>query len=185
MNILSTKLLLSSERQEWKWVQVEAQEKNLISLADNLKQQLQVSANKVAFSASLLDQGSGTTGPALTETTLAFKHVVRNIGDAYNPQTGVFTAPLRGAYHSEWYIGINKDGSAITSLMKNDQQVFTARNNLDPKYNLEVGFGSASNGASLLLEAGDVVFVRLWSGHVVHDDENHICTFSGHLLFPM
>uniref|UniRef100_A0A3B5MNW2 C1q domain-containing protein n=1 Tax=Xiphophorus couchianus TaxID=32473 RepID=A0A3B5MNW2_9TELE len=144
-----------------------------------------ISANKVAFSASLLDQGSGTTGPALTETTLAFKHVVTNIGDAYNPQTGVFTAPLRGAYHSEWYIGINKDGSAITSLVKNDQQVFTARNNLDPKYNPEVGFGSASNGASLLLEAGDVVFVRLWSGHVVHDDENHICTFSGHLLFPM
>lgn len=98
---------------------------------------------------------------------------------------GVFTAPLRGAYHSEWYIGINTDGSAITSLVKNDQQVFTARNNLDPKYNPEVGFGSASNGASLLLEAGDVVFVRLWSGHVVHDDENHICTFSGHLLFPM
>ncbi|XP_014907489.1 complement C1q-like protein 2 [Poecilia latipinna] len=178
-------LTKKTEGQEWKRVQVDAQEKNLISLAENLKQQLQVSANKVAFSASLLAQGSGTTGPVLRDTTLVFKRVVTNIGDAYNPHTGVFTAPLRGAYHFQWYIGVNNDENTITSLVKNDQQVFTARNNLDSYEYLILGFGSASNGVSLLLEAGDVVFVRLWSGHVIYDDENHICTFSGHLLFPM
>ncbi|XP_014850120.1 PREDICTED: complement C1q-like protein 2 isoform X2 [Poecilia mexicana] len=173
------------EGQEWKLVQADAHEKDLISLVDKLKQQLNVSGNKVAFSASLLAQGSGITGPVLRDTTLVFKRVVTNIGDAYNPQTGVFTAPLRGAYHFQWYIGVNNGGNTITSLVKNDQQVFTARNNLDSYEYLILGFGSASNGVSLLLEAGDVVFVRLWSGHVIYDDENHICTFSGHLLFPM
>ncbi|XP_007545219.1 cerebellin-2-like, partial [Poecilia formosa] len=175
------------EGQEWKRVQVDAQEKNLISLTDNLKQQLQVSANKVAFSASLLNETDKYTGPFAILTTLVFKRVVTNIGDAYNPQTGVFTAPLRGAYHFQWCISSYKDETTAAVLVKNDQQVFSAweYRGFFTTMNDDMGISSASNGASLLLEEGDAVSLRLFPLCVIFDYGLHISSFSGHLLFPM
>uniref|UniRef100_A0A096LSL2 C1q domain-containing protein n=1 Tax=Poecilia formosa TaxID=48698 RepID=A0A096LSL2_POEFO len=168
-----------------KRVQVDAQEKNLISLTDNLKQQLQ--ANKVAFSASLLNETDKYTGPFAILTTLVFKRVVTNIGDAYNPQTGVFTAPLRGAYHFQWCISSYKDETTAAVLVKNDQQVFSAweYRGFFTTMNDDMGISSASNGASLLLEEGDAVSLRLFPLCVIFDYGLHISSFSGHLLFPM
>uniref|UniRef100_A0A8C6UCL8 Cerebellin 10 n=1 Tax=Neogobius melanostomus TaxID=47308 RepID=A0A8C6UCL8_9GOBI len=65
---------------------------------------LLIPVGQVAFSASLLESGSGTLGPINAHTTLVFKHVVSNIGKAYSPHTGIFTAPVRGAYHFEFYL---------------------------------------------------------------------------------
>ncbi|KAI9526638.1 hypothetical protein NQZ68_037202 [Dissostichus eleginoides] len=48
---------------------------------------------QVAFSASLLASGSATIGPFNTQTNLVFRNVFTNIGNAYNPNTGVFIAP--------------------------------------------------------------------------------------------
>ncbi len=44
---------------------------------------------------------------------------------------------------------------------------------------------NSSNGAVLILEVGDVVFVRLWSGRSIHDNWVNHNTFSGYLLFPL
>ncbi|XP_028450428.1 complement C1q-like protein 4 [Perca flavescens] len=148
---------------------------------DILKQQLQV--RQVAFSASLLaGGGETTTGPFPKDTILIFKHVPTNIGNAYNPNTGVFTAPVRGAYHFEWWVGAHGDNGAHASaavLVKNSENIFLAWEH-QKDY-----FGTASNGVTLLLEVGDVVFVRLWVNTRAFDNENHHTTFSGHLLFPM
>lgn len=44
---------------------------------------------RVSFSASLREPGApGSTGPDEEEITLIYQHVITNIGDAYNPETG-------------------------------------------------------------------------------------------------
>uniref|UniRef100_A0A8C6WVQ5 C1q domain-containing protein n=1 Tax=Neogobius melanostomus TaxID=47308 RepID=A0A8C6WVQ5_9GOBI len=84
---------------------------------------------QVAFSASLLESGSGTLGPFNAQTTLVFKHVVSNIGKAYSPHTGIFTAPVRGAYHFEFYVFAEggSPGSTRVGLEKNGEHVFNAQ----------------------------------------------------------
>nr|XP_033485502.1 uncharacterized protein LOC117258586 [Epinephelus lanceolatus] len=136
---------------------------------------------QVAFSASLLASGEGDVGPFNTDISLVFRHVVTNIGNAYNPNTGFFTAPVRGAYHFEFYIGAGGHASHASGavLYKNGGRVIIAYEH-QPSH-----FGKSSNGATLLLEVGDVVHLRLWANRRIFDNENHHSTFSGHLLFTM
>uniref|UniRef100_A0A673AF13 Cerebellin 10 n=1 Tax=Sphaeramia orbicularis TaxID=375764 RepID=A0A673AF13_9TELE len=127
-----------------------------------------LTVKQVAFSASLVATGSRHFGPFSALYTLAFKHVITNIGNAYNPNTGVFTALVKGAYHFEFYIyehGHASHGSGAV-LVKNGHHIFIAYQN-QTSY-----LSSSSSGVTLILEVGDVV-------------ENHYTTFSGHLLFTM
>ncbi|XP_051233621.1 uncharacterized protein LOC127350758 [Dicentrarchus labrax] len=167
------------KRQETELKRQESELKKQESEVVKLKQLLKV--GQVAFSASLLAKGHGHVGPFPTLTTLIFKHVTTNIGKAYNPHTGIFTAPVRGAYHFEWYIIAHGDAKHPTAavLVKNSENTFLAweRQKSDS--------GSAAMGVTLLLEVGDVVFLRLWTNSRVFDNTNHHTTFSGHLLFTM
>ncbi|XP_014877557.1 complement C1q-like protein 2 [Poecilia latipinna] len=144
------------------------------------KLQEQNQAKHLAFSASLLATGQGHTGPFNTHINLIFKHVVTNIGNAYNPNTGLFTAPVRGVYHFEFHIyGHGSNNPTSAELVKNRQQIFTAWTSQP------AGGQKASNGVSLLLEIGDVVFLRMRANSWVADTAGHHTTFSGHLLFTM
>ncbi|XP_035846749.1 collagen alpha-1(VIII) chain-like [Sander lucioperca] len=171
---------LKTEVDKLKQQQIEqaAQQKTEV---DKLKKQLQV--RQVAFSASLLPGVEPVTlGPFPTATTLIYKKVVTNIGNAYNSNTGMFTAPLRGAYHFEWHVSAHGDNGAHGSgawLVKNNENGFMA-------WEFQAtGLMTSSNSVVLLLEAGDVVFVRLPPKALVFDNDNDHTTFSGHLLFPM
>ncbi|XP_024292252.2 complement C1q-like protein 2 [Oncorhynchus tshawytscha] len=137
---------------------------------------------KVAFSASLAAPGQGgDTGPFNTGITLVYRHIYSNIGNAYNPTTGIFTAPVRGLYLFRFYIYGEGDSSASTTaaLHKNGHHVAVAH------AHQATGGINSSNGVSLLLEVGDVVYMHLWVGDKIYDSEYHHSTFSGHLLFTM
>uniref|UniRef100_A0A8C9XI96 Complement C1q-like protein 4 n=1 Tax=Sander lucioperca TaxID=283035 RepID=A0A8C9XI96_SANLU len=113
---------------------------------DKLKQQLQV--RQVAFSASLVVAGISRIGPVPSETTLIYKYVPTNIGNAYNSTTGVFTAPVRGAYHFEWHFNGDTSQGSAGWLVKKSEKVFAVFEQQG------TGFMSASNGVTLLLEVG-------------------------------
>ncbi|KAK3546539.1 hypothetical protein QTP70_026522 [Hemibagrus guttatus] len=138
---------------------------------------------RVAFSAFLLNPvGPTNVGPFDSTTTLVYKHVFLNIGEAYNPNTGIFTAPLKGAYVFRVFSkAIGHSGNSVTAgLFKNGRHMFSTH------AHLSAGFYSSSNGATLPLEKGDTVSVRLYAGAWIFDNgEHHHSSFSGHLLFPL
>ncbi|XP_016316496.1 cerebellin-2-like isoform X1 [Sinocyclocheilus anshuiensis] len=152
-----------------------------IKMDEQIKQN---QASKVAFSASLLTSfGSHNIGPFHNGLhTLIYKHVFLNTGNAYDPNTGIFTAPVKGAYAFRVFSKASGDKNrAVTAgLFKNDQHIISTYAHQTS------GFISSSNGVSLLLERGDKVKVNLYPGQWIFDNgEHHHSTFSGHLLFPM
>ncbi|XP_036414566.1 uncharacterized protein LOC118799135 isoform X2 [Colossoma macropomum] len=144
---------------------------------ESLKQENQ--ERKVAFSASLLVDGDGHTGPYSTLFPLVYKNVFTNIGKAYNPATGIFTAPVRGVYQFRFHIHGYSGRVVAVQLHKNGHQVAGTYAYQDQHR------VSSSNGVSLLLEVGDVVCIKLHPNSWIYDSDFHHCTFSGHMLFSI
>ncbi|XP_036407922.1 complement C1q-like protein 2 [Megalops cyprinoides] len=137
---------------------------------------------QVAFSAALRESGSGNIGPFAIDTVLQYKKIFSNIGNCYNPSTGIFTARVRGAYYFRFSAFNNIDGTPSTNvvLMKNDMRTVSIWDKSPSDTN-----DSASNAVVLQLEEGDSVFVRLPANNRVFDDMGYYNSFSGFLLFPM
>ncbi|XP_077091497.1 uncharacterized protein LOC143742500 [Siphateles boraxobius] len=134
---------------------------------------------EIAFSAGLIQSGSDYIGPFTSEITLSYRNVFTNIGNAYNPITGIFTAPLKGAYMFRISVFSHGPTHSAASIFKNGERVVLAYAG-QPQSEL-----NSSNGAVLILEVGDVVYVKLWSGTRIYDNDNSHSTFSGFLLFPL
>ncbi|XDV25739.1 hypothetical protein PO909_029606 [Leuciscus waleckii] len=134
---------------------------------------------EIAFSTGLMQSGDGYIGPFTTEITLTYRNVFTNIGNAYNPVTGVFTAPLKGAYMFRVSVYGHGGTVAAASIVKNGERMVLAYT-VQPQNDL-----NSSNGVVLILEVGDVVYVRLWSGARIYDSQYNNNTFSGFLLFPL
>ncbi|KAJ7988115.1 hypothetical protein DPEC_G00320280 [Dallia pectoralis] len=136
----------------------------------------------VAFSASLPTGDKHTyLGPFDSDRTMMYTEVTTNIGGAYNPETGHFTAPFQGVYFFMFscYAGTTKKVNA--ELLKNGENVAGISETGNPQFSIYHG---GSNGVTLDLAKGDRIYVVLLNGSSIYD-HNRINKFSGHLLFPI
>uniref|UniRef100_A0A8C4H6D6 C1q domain-containing protein n=1 Tax=Dicentrarchus labrax TaxID=13489 RepID=A0A8C4H6D6_DICLA len=133
---------------------------------------------RVAFYTALTN--SGQVGPYNTDITLKYSKVFTNIGNAYNPATGFFTAPVKGVYNLQFTAFGHHAGSMGIQVYKNNQKVMH-----NGVWQPDGGFEYFTNSLVLELIAGDKIHLGLPSGHFLYDDGNNHSTFSGALLFPL
>ncbi|XP_028831622.1 cerebellin 11 [Denticeps clupeoides] len=141
----------------------------------------QAEKQRVAFTASILTSKDQHHGPFNDESNLVFSKILTNIGNAYNPNTGVFTAPVKGVYYFR-YSGYGYAGNDMgLSIFKGSQRMVSSYEHRSADSNDNV-----SNGVVLELDVGDVVYARLWINTWVFTDSRYdYCTFSGFLLYPL
>uniref|UniRef100_A0A665T3N6 C1q domain-containing protein n=1 Tax=Echeneis naucrates TaxID=173247 RepID=A0A665T3N6_ECHNA len=134
---------------------------------------------KVAFAVSL--GGNGLQKTTTGNKDLVYKTILTNIGQAYNSETGVFTAPIRGVYYIRFTANAPTDFTMSAVLYKNDAAVQL----ITHEQPSGEGSDTASNGAALLLEEGDRLSLKLWHNTQIWDNSNHHSTFSGFLHFSL
>lgn len=93
----------------------------------------------------------------------------------------MFTAPVRGVYYIRFTANAPTDFPMSAVLYKNGVSIQLIAHE-QPSGE---GSDTASNGAALLLEAGDTLSLQLWQNTQIWDNSNHHSTFSGFLLFPL
>uniref|UniRef100_A0A8C7FT11 C1q domain-containing protein n=2 Tax=Oncorhynchus kisutch TaxID=8019 RepID=A0A8C7FT11_ONCKI len=142
----------------------------------------------VAFSAALRpsiqdNEGYGNTGPFQENTNLVHSHVITNVGNAFSPRTGAFTAPVHGVYYFTFTsYAWKKEANIGVALYKNQEQVALVYEYQDKGDNEDF----ASNGATLQLAKGDIVYLVLPSGfQVTSNAYKNLSTFNGFLLFQV
>merc|ERR1712212_129511 len=134
------------------------------------------SGPKVAFSAAMKEV-KGLKGGKYG-AHMVYNSVLTNVGDSYNPETGVFTAPVSGVYFFRFTASNrnNLDLDMGIKLYKNQEEIL---------YNHENGVEDFfSNAVTLELVKGDKVFLMLPPRITVYAD-SHENSFSGHLLFTV
>ncbi|XP_029017944.1 complement C1q-like protein 2 [Betta splendens] len=167
---------LSSFRRQAEQLQTvnKAQEEQLQSLTNAVA----VASSNVAFSAAL----GNSMGPFEQDTPLRYQRILSNIGNGYNPATGIFTAMVRGVYYFSYTMYNNNVGqsNSMVSLIKNSQRVVSTWGTVGNETH-----DSATNAAVVQLEAGDSVFVQLYATRIIYDNSYYYNTFSGFLLFTL
>ncbi|XP_056910470.1 caprin-2-like [Takifugu flavidus] len=149
---------------------------NVKARLDNLEQN--GATPKVAFYTAL--SNAGNIGPFNTDIPLKYQKVFTNIGQAYNSNTGYFTAPVKGAYYFQFTLAGFQSFDTGVYVMKNGQ-IFMYNVEYKRTYNPEY----ITNSLILELQPGDTVSLVLPRGHSTFDNPNNLSTFSGSLLFTL
>ncbi|XP_017286111.1 C1q-related factor isoform X2 [Kryptolebias marmoratus] len=142
-------------------------------------------ASRSAFSVALNNQASlSCFGPFSDDRLIIYQHVFLNLGDNYNPQTGVFTVPSSGAYSLAvtiyGLVSPDKNLASCANLQVNGQTVAPLSEKHGPDSE-----DSSTAVVAVHLNAGDKVSVSLPSGCTVCDDSHHFNTFTGFLLYAV
>ncbi|XP_051256979.1 cerebellin-1-like [Dicentrarchus labrax] len=133
---------------------------------------------KVIFSAAT--EGDRAIGPFNTETTLIYRRVITNIGNAYNQFSGHFIAPVAGVYHFSIFYHAGGKHRVRLFLYKNNH--IMAETHDHPSISDTADNGG--NAVFLELQPGDNVYVNM---HI----NTHVwgcpttTTFSGFLVSQM
>uniref|UniRef100_A0A8C7X8N1 Cerebellin 20 n=1 Tax=Oryzias sinensis TaxID=183150 RepID=A0A8C7X8N1_9TELE len=140
-------------------------------------------ASRSAFSVALNNANTLTCfGPFANDKPIIFKNIFINLGNNYNEQTGIFTAPRAGVYSFSISIyslaASGKAQASCASLRVNGNEAapLSERNGKDRE-------DSSTAVAAVQLKAGDQVVASLLQGCDICDDVNHYSTFTGFLLY--
>ena len=144
-----------------------------------LKESTSTAVPRVAFTAGL----GHSIGPVTIKMPVKYQVIISNMGNGYNPATGIFTARVSGMYYFSYTMYNNNRASTPNSemsLMKNGQLMAYTSDIVGNDFQ-----NSATNAAVLRLEAGDNVYTELYANRRIYDDGANYNTFSGFLLFPL
>nr|KAG5711143.1 hypothetical protein BaRGS_004787 [Batillaria attramentaria] len=95
---------------------------------------------------------SETSLPASDHAIVRFSHVITNIGNAYDPHTGVFTAPHDGDYVFHVSVDVHTDYHGLY-LQRNGHTVAVGNNDGGANTHIDTG-------APMRLKVGDTVTVN-------------------------
>jgi len=128
--------------------------------------------NRIAFFVGLTEN----VGPVDEHTDILFDRVVTNLGHAYNPASGRFTAPINGTYQFNVIVSAQGRQKAAVMVLKNGAMVATVWAESIPYW------ATASNIAVLSMEKGDQVWLMLLNrASYLHG--YMYTTFSGFMIF--
>lgn len=128
---------------------------------------------RIGFTASVSSRSS-----SWNSGTLVFPEVITNVGNAYNPQTGVFTAPIGGDY--VFFVNVQSydtNSIYVDIVMNGVSKVRTMAYSYNGYDRDEAG----PNLAVLTLQKEDRVWIKHHFGQGYYSD-GHITTFSGFLI---
>nr|XP_034300409.1 complement C1q-like protein 4 isoform X2 [Crassostrea gigas] len=121
-----------------------------INMLDNFSKCTCPSKDQVVFHAEM---GSNKT---YKESIWVYDRVVTNVGNAYNPSTGKFTAPTDGIYQFNWYTLSDPKTWSHAGLFVNGQiKARQAANNQGG----DIQWLTAGSSMALPLKKGDVVCI--------------------------
>ncbi|XP_073331177.1 complement C1q-like protein 2 [Pagrus major] len=134
---------------------------------------------KVIFSA-VATAGDKAIGPFDEDTTLIYNKVFTNIGNAYNPSTGIFAAPVAGVYYFSIYYHAGGHHEGKLFLYKNGQLMIMTHDHKSDSDTADNG----GNAVFLQLQQGEQVYVQLAANCHVWGSDLHT-TFNGFLVTLM
>ncbi|XP_038620712.1 complement C1q tumor necrosis factor-related protein 4 [Tachyglossus aculeatus] len=117
-----------------------------------------------------------------TEMAVTFDKVYVNIGDDFDPKSGLFRCRVPGAYYFSFTVGKYPQKSLSVMLVRNRNEVqavaFDEHQRADRK--------AASQSAMLQLDYGDTVWLRLHGDpqYALYSSPGPCTTFSGYLIYP-
>ncbi|CAG2209494.1 C1QL [Mytilus edulis] len=124
----------------------------------------------VAFSAYTTNSQTITSN-----TNIKFEKIWTNIGNGYNPSTGIFTAPRQGVYHITAVVLSHSALTLYLHLKHNNE--YTAGSFVTGD-----GYKTGTFDVVLNLQKGDTISVGCRSSYTVYSDSDKYTTFSGHLI---
>ncbi len=123
------------------------------------------------------------------ETIVSYDSVLVNIGKGLNPDTGLFTAPVKGIYF--FYFSASKkwgDVQMTIQVLHNDEIVTSKIVSAGDRQNAANSASNLEVQTSLELEVGDTIGIYLYSGAIydaklsVNEFVDKSTTFSGFLI---
>ena len=111
-----------------------------------------------------------------SRVAVKYDHVVTNWGGAYQPSTGIFTAPYDGLYSISCTLMSDKSNTVYLEMVKNGER-------LSMVCAAPYTYPQSSQTLHLILNKGDRVWMQNWHSHsaTIHDF-NVYNVFSGILI---